>query len=100
MIERGATVHPDSRRNVPCAGGRKSLVAKQARRCGEQLVAAIAAHALDVHGQYIEVLQDAATLTGDITAQSQQDDDDETPAGPLAIAVDVDEVPTAEATQP
>jgi exoribonuclease-2 len=55
---------------------------------------------LDVHGQFIEVLQDAATLTGDITAQSQQDDDDETPAGPLAIAVDVDEVPTAEATQP
>jgi len=55
---------------------------------------------LDVHGQFIEVLQDAATLTGDITAQSQQDDDDETPAGPLAIAVDVDEVPTTEATQP
>ena len=55
---------------------------------------------LDVHGQFMEVLQDAATLTGDITAQSQQDDDDETPAGPLAIAVDVDEVPTAEATQP
>jgi exoribonuclease-2 len=55
---------------------------------------------LDVHGQFIEVLQDAATLTGDITAQSQQDDDEETPAGPLAIAVDVDEVPTAEATQP
>ena len=55
---------------------------------------------LDVHGQFIEVLQDAATLTGDITAQSQQDDDDETPAGPLAIAVDVDEAPTTEATQP
>ena len=55
---------------------------------------------LDVHGQFIEVLQDAATLTGDITAQSQQDDDDETPAGPLAIALDVDEVPTTEATQP
>ena len=55
---------------------------------------------LDVHGQFIEVLQDAATLTGDITTQSQQDDDDETPAGPLAIAVDVDEVPTTEATQP
>ena len=55
---------------------------------------------LDVHGQFIEVLQDAATLTGDITAQSQQDDDDETPAGPLAIAVDVDEAPAAEATQP
>ena len=55
---------------------------------------------LDVHGQFIEVLQDAASLTGDITAQSQQDDDDETPAGPLAIAVDVDEVPAAEANQP
>ena len=55
---------------------------------------------LDVHGQFIEVLQDAATLTGDITAQSQQDDDDETPAGPLAIAVDVDDAPTTEATQP
>ena len=55
---------------------------------------------LDVHGQFIEVLQDAATLTGDITAQSQQDDDDETPAGPLAIAVDVDEVPTTEVSQP
>ncbi len=55
---------------------------------------------LDVHGQFIEVLQDAATLTGDITAQSQQDDDDETSAGPLAIAVDVDEAPAAEATQP
>ena len=55
---------------------------------------------LDVHGQFIEVLQDAATLTGDITAQSQQDDDDETPAGPLAIAVDVDEVTTPEAPQP
>ena len=55
---------------------------------------------LDVHGQFIEVLQDAATLTGDITAQSQQDDDDETPAGPLAIAVDVDEVITPEVPQP
>ena len=55
---------------------------------------------LDVHGQFIEVLQDAATLTGDITAQSQQDDDDETPAGPLAIAVDIDEVPTTEVSQP
>ena len=55
---------------------------------------------LDVHGQFIEVLQDAATLTGDITAQSQQDDDDETPAGPLAIAVDVDEVTTPEVPQP
>ena len=55
---------------------------------------------LDVHGQFIEVLQDAATLTGDTTAQSQQDDDDETPAGPLAIAVDVDEVTTPEAPQP
>jgi len=55
---------------------------------------------LDVHGQFIEVLQDAATLTGDITAQSQQDDDDETPAGPLAIAVDVDELPTTEVSQP
>ena len=55
---------------------------------------------LDVHGQFIEVLQDAATLTGDITAQSQQDDDDETPAGPLAIAVDVDEVTTPEVSQP
>ena len=55
---------------------------------------------LDVHGQFIEVLQDAATLTGDITAQSQQDDDDEAPAGPLAIAVDVDEVPAAEVSQP
>ena len=55
---------------------------------------------LDVHGQFIEVLQDATMLTGDITAQSQQDDDDETPAGPLAIAVDVDEAPATEATQP
>ena len=55
---------------------------------------------LDVHGQFIEVLQDAATRTGDITAQSQQDDDDETPAGPLAIAVDVDEVITPEVPQP
>ena len=55
---------------------------------------------LDVHAQFIEVLQDAATLTGDITAQSQQDDDDETPAGPLAIAVDVDEVITPEVPQP
>jgi len=55
---------------------------------------------LDVHGQFIEVLQDAATLTGDITTQSQQDDDDEAPAGPLAIAVDVDEVPAAEVSQP
>jgi exoribonuclease-2 len=55
---------------------------------------------LDVHAQFIEVLQDAATLTGDITAQSQQDDDDETPAGPLAIAVDVDEVTTPEVPQP
>jgi len=55
---------------------------------------------LDVHGQFIEVLQDATMLTGDITAQSQQDDDDETPAGPLAIAVDVDEAPAKEATQP
>ena len=55
---------------------------------------------LDVHGQFIEVLQDAATRTGDITAQSQQDDDDETPAGPLAIAVDVDEVTTPEVPQP
>jgi len=55
---------------------------------------------LDVHGQFIEVLQDAATLTGDITTQSQQDDDDETPAGPLAIAVDVDESPAAEVPQP
>ena len=55
---------------------------------------------LDVNGQFIEVLQDAATLTGDITAQSQQDDDDEAPAGPLAIAVDVDEVPAAEVSQP
>ena len=55
---------------------------------------------LDVHGQFIEVLQDAATLSGDITAQSQQDDDDETPAGPLAIAVDVDEVTTPEVPQP
>ena len=55
---------------------------------------------LDVHGLFIEVLQDAATLTGDITAQSQQDDDDETPAGPLAIAVDVDEVTTPEVPQP
>ncbi|NBU18557.1 MAG: RNB domain-containing ribonuclease [Betaproteobacteria bacterium] len=54
---------------------------------------------LDVHGQFIEVLQDAATLSGDITAQSQQDDDDETPAGPLAIAVDVDEVTTPEVPQ-
>ena len=55
---------------------------------------------LDVHGQFIEVLQDAATRTGDITAQSQQDDDDETPAGPLAIAVDVNEVTTSEVPQP
>ena len=55
---------------------------------------------LDVHGQFIEVLQDAATLTGDITALSQQDDDDETPAGPLAIAVDVDEVTAPEVPQP
>ena len=55
---------------------------------------------LDVHGQFIEVLQDAATLTGDTTAQSQQDDDDETPAGPLAIAVDVDEVTAPEVPQP
>ena len=55
---------------------------------------------LDVHGQFIEVLQDAATRTGDITAQSQQDDDDETPAGPLAIAVDVDEVTAPEVPQP
>ena len=55
---------------------------------------------LDVHGQFIEVLQDAVTLTGDITAQSQQDDDDETPAGPLAIAVDVDEVTAPEVPQP
>ena len=55
---------------------------------------------LDVHGQFIEVLQDTATLTGDITAQSQQDDDDETPAGPLAIAVDVDEVTAPEVPQP
>jgi len=55
---------------------------------------------LDVHGQFIEVLQDAATPTGDITTQSQQDDDDETPAGPLAIAVDVDESPAAEVPQP
>ena len=55
---------------------------------------------LDVHGQFIEVLQDAATLSGDITAQSQQDDDDETPAGPLAIAVDVDEVTAPEVPQP
>ena len=54
---------------------------------------------LDVHGQFIEVLQDAATLSGDITAQIQQDDDDETPAGPLAIAVDVDEAPAAEVPQ-
>ena len=55
---------------------------------------------LDVHGQFIEILQDAATLTSSFDVQTQQDDDDETPAGPLAIAVDVDEVPTAEATQP
>ena len=55
---------------------------------------------LDVHGQLIEVLQDASALTGDNPAQTQQDDDDETPAGPLAIAVDVDEVVTAEAPQP
>ena len=55
---------------------------------------------LDVHGQFIEVLQDAATLTSSFDVQTQQDDDDETPAGPVAIAVDVDEVPTAEATQP
>ena len=55
---------------------------------------------LDVHGQFIEVLQDVATLTGDITALSQQDDDDETPAGPLAIAVDVDEVTAPEVPQP
>ena len=55
---------------------------------------------LDVHGQFIEVLQDATTLTGDITAQSQQDEDDETPAGPLAIAVDVNEVTTPEVPQP
>jgi len=55
---------------------------------------------LDVHGQFIEVLQDAATLTSSFDVQTQQDDDDETPAGPLAIAVDVDEAPTAEATQP
>ena len=55
---------------------------------------------LDVHGQFIVVLQDAATLTSSFDVQTQQDDDDETPAGPLAIAVDVDEVPTAEATQP
>jgi exoribonuclease-2 len=54
---------------------------------------------LDVHGQLVEVLQDAATLSGDITAQNQQDDDDETPAGPLAIAVDVDEAPVTEAPQ-
>ena len=54
---------------------------------------------LDVHGQFIEVLQDAATLSGDITTQNQQDDDDETPAGPLAIAVDVDEAPAAEVPQ-
>jgi exoribonuclease-2 len=55
---------------------------------------------LDVQGQFIEVLQDASTLTGDIAAQSQQDDDEETPAGPLAIAVDVDEAPAAEVPQP
>ena len=54
---------------------------------------------LDVHGQFIEVLQDAATRTGDIKALSQQDDDDETPAGPLAIAVDVDEVTAPEVSQ-
>ena len=54
---------------------------------------------LDVHGQFIEVLQDAATFSGDIAAQNQQDDDDETPAGPLAIAVDVDEAPAAEVPQ-
>jgi exoribonuclease-2 len=55
---------------------------------------------LDVHGQLIEVLEDASALTDDNPAQTQQDDDDETPAGPLAIAVDVDEVVTAEAPQP
>ena len=55
---------------------------------------------LDLHGQLIEVLQDAATLSGEIIAQAQPDEDDETPAGPLAIAVDVDEVPAAEVSQP
>lgn len=52
---------------------------------------------LDVHGQLIEVLQDASALASDNTAQAQQEDDDETPAGPLAIAVDVDEVIATEA---
>ena len=54
---------------------------------------------LDVHGQLVEVLQDAASLTSDNALQTQQDDDDETPAGPLAIAVDVDEAPVAEVPQ-
>lgn len=54
---------------------------------------------LDVQGQFIETLPDAATLIGDIAIQALQDDDDETPAGPLAIAVDIDEAPAAEVPQ-
>jgi len=54
---------------------------------------------LDIQGQFLEVLQDASHGLEQGEADTQADEDDST-AGPLAIAVDMDETPTAEVAQP
>ncbi|MFX8110437.1 hypothetical protein ABTK99_19230, partial [Acinetobacter baumannii] len=53
---------------------------------------------LDIHGTVIERLDDPADTSDDGPVDDAEDDD--TVAGPIAIAVDVNEAPAADAAAP
>ena len=52
---------------------------------------------LDISGHLLAVLEDTPTDNGLATDEAPEDDDDSAAAGPIAIAVDVDEAPVTEA---
>lgn len=60
-------------------------------------ISAVDTISLEVHGLFVEVLEEMVNATNDNTAQAHQEDDDESPAGPLTIAVDIEEAPSPEA---
>ena len=58
---------------------------------------------LDIHGTVIERLDDPADASDDGPVEDSEAEDDDTVAGPIAIAVDVNEAPAetpAAATAP
>jgi exoribonuclease-2 len=52
---------------------------------------------LDISGHLLAVLEDTPTDNGLATDEAPEDDDDSAAAGPIAIAVDVDEAPVTKA---